>query len=187
MPITFEHVSYNYNPTDAKKRGASIPQALDDVSLTIPDGQFLAIIGHTGSGKSTLVQHMNGLLQPTSGRVLVDGLDLAEKANRRAVRRYVGLTFQYPEYQLFANTVAEDVAFGPRNLGVDEDEVQRRGRSAPLSFPAGSSAGWRSQGFSPCTPKCWCSTSPWQGWTRRAGSKSCSTCTSSTTSWGSPS
>ena len=130
MPITFEHVSYNYNPADAKKRGASIPQALDDVSLTIPDGQFLAIIGHTGSGKSTLVQHMNGLLQPTSGRVLVDGLDLAEKANRRAVRRYVGLTFQYPEYQLFANTVAEDVAFGPRNLGVDEDEVQRRVRSA---------------------------------------------------------
>ena len=130
MPITFEHVSYNYNPADAKKRGASIPQALDDVSLTIPDGQFLAIIGHTGSGKSTLVQHMNGLLQPTSGRVLVDGLDLAEKANRRAVRRYVGLTFQYPEYQLFEETVYKDISFGPKNMGLDEGEVDRRVREA---------------------------------------------------------
>ena len=130
MSIVFEHVSYDYSPADAKRRGASIPQALDDVSFEVPDGQFLAIIGHTGSGKSTLVQHMNGLLQPTQGRVAVNGLDLADRANRRTVRKYVGLTFQYPEYQLFANTVAEDVAFGPRNLGLDDTEVERRVKSA---------------------------------------------------------
>ena len=119
MPIVFENVSYDYAPEARKAGQADHALALCDVSLQIPDGQFVGIIGHTGSGKSTFIQHMNGLLQPTSGRVLVDGLDLADKANRRAVRRRVGIAFQYPEYQLFATTVEEDVAFGPRNLGVE--------------------------------------------------------------------
>jgi energy-coupling factor transport system ATP-binding protein len=99
--------------------------ALNDVSFEIADGEFLAVIGHTGSGKSTLVQHMNGLLLPTSGRVTVNGLDLADRNARQQVRRIVGMAFQYPESQLFAETVAEDVAFGPRNLGMSPDEVER--------------------------------------------------------------
>ena len=106
-------------------------KALNDVSLTINDGEFIGLIGHTGSGKSTLVQHLNGLIMPSSGRVLVDGLDLADKnTDRRAIRRRVGLVFQYPENQLFEETVAKDIAFGPKNLGLDEAEIDRRVRTA---------------------------------------------------------
>lgn len=131
MSIVFEHVSYDYAPERDKDDAAGrAPQALSDVDLEIGDGQFVGIIGHTGSGKSTLIQHMNGLLQPTEGRVLVDGLDLADKKNRRAVRKRVGIAFQYPEYQLFATTVVEDVSFGPRNLGLTDDEIDRRVRGA---------------------------------------------------------
>ena len=122
MSVVFQDVSYAY--------GADQPPALSHVSLTIPDGQFLGVIGHTGSGKSTLVQHMNGLLQPTSGRVIVDGLDLADRRSRHEVRRHVGVAFQYPEYQLFAATVREDVAFGPTNLGLGAAEVDGRVRRA---------------------------------------------------------
>ena len=121
MPVVFDHVSYDYDP--GSESGSL---ALRDISLEVADGEFLGIIGHTGSGKSTLVQHVNGLLQPTSGRVLVDGIDLSDKRHRKEVRRRVGMAFQYPETQLFAETVAEDVAFGPRNLGLSEDEVARR-------------------------------------------------------------
>lgn len=101
--------------------------ALADVSLTVQDGEFLAIIGPTGSGKSTLVQHFNGLLRPTRGRVVVNGLDLSDRrVNLRRVRQEVGLVFQYPEHQLFEETVLADVAFGPRNLGFSPEEVEHR-------------------------------------------------------------
>lgn len=105
--------------------------ALHDVTLTIPDGQFVGLIGHTGSGKSTLVQHLNGLMKPTSGEVLVDGQSLSDKStDLRAVRRKVGLVFQYPEYQLFEETVFKDIAFGPSNLGLSEVEIAERVREA---------------------------------------------------------
>lgn len=105
--------------------------ALDGVDLRVERGEAVAILGATGSGKSTLVQHFNGLLRPTSGRVLVDGTDLwAPGTDLRAVRRKVGLVFQYPEHQLFEETVFADVAFGPRNLGLDPGEVERRVREA---------------------------------------------------------
>ena len=126
MPIAAEGVNYVYmagSPYETK--------ALDDVNLTIEDGEFVALIGHTGSGKSTLVQHLNGLLAPTSGRVLVDGQDLADKGtDRRAVRFRVGLVFQYPENQLFEETVEKDIAFGPKNLGLPQEEIGRRVREA---------------------------------------------------------
>lgn len=106
-------------------------KALDDVSLTIHDGEFVGLIGHTGSGKSTLVQHLNGLILPTSGQITVDGMDLADKnTDKRAIRRRVGLVFQYPENQLFEETVAKDITFGPKNLGLDEAEIDRRVRTA---------------------------------------------------------
>lgn len=121
MPIAFEQVSFSYDDEH---------DALQNIDLVVDDGEFLGVIGHTGSGKSTLVQLMNALLVPTAGCVLVDGLDTRERKLRREVRTKVGLAFQYPETQLFANTVAEDVAFGPRNLGLSDDEVNRRVREA---------------------------------------------------------
>ena len=126
MSIVIEHLNYVY-----MQGGPYETKALNDVSLTINDGEFIGLIGHTGSGKSTLVQHLNGLIMPSSGRVLVDGLDLADKnTDRRAIRRRVGLVFQYPEHQLFEETVAKDIAFGPKNLGLDEAEIDRRVRTA---------------------------------------------------------
>ena len=121
MPVAFEQVSFSY---DGER------DALEDIELVVDDGEFLGVIGHTGSGKSTLVQLMNALLVPTAGRVLVDGMDTRERKLRRKVRTTVGLAFQYPETQLFANTVAEDVAFGPRNLDLPDGEVDRRVREA---------------------------------------------------------
>ena len=121
MSVAFEQVSFSY---DGER------DALEDIELVVDDGEFLGVIGHTGSGKSTLVQLMNALLVPTAGRVLVDGMDTRERKLRRKVRTTVGLAFQYPETQLFANTVAEDVAFGPRNLDLPDDEVDRRVREA---------------------------------------------------------
>lgn len=126
MSIVIEHLNYVY-----MTGGPYETHALNDVSLTIGDGEFVGLIGHTGSGKSTLVQHLNGLLTPSSGRVLVDGLDLADKeTDRRAVRCKVGLVFQYPENQLFEETVEKDIAFGPKNLGLAPDEIDRRVRDA---------------------------------------------------------
>ena len=101
--------------------------AVDHVDLEIESGSFVGIIGHTGSGKSTLIQHLNGLLKPTEGSILLDGKDIwAEKAQMRQVRFRVGLVFQYPEYQNFEESVAKDIAFGPRNMGLAEEEVQAR-------------------------------------------------------------
>ncbi|MDD6190459.1 MAG: energy-coupling factor transporter ATPase [Firmicutes bacterium] len=105
--------------------------ALDEVSFSVKDGDFFGIIGHTGSGKSTLLQHLNGLLKPKSGTIVISGTDItADGAVMRDVRRKVGLVFQYPEYQLFEETVAADVAFGPKNLGLAEEEVDERVREA---------------------------------------------------------
>ena len=105
--------------------------ALNDVSFSVERGEFIGIIGHTGSGKSTLMQHMNGLLKPTSGKILLDGKDIwTDKATTRQSRFRVGLVFQYPEYQLFEETVYKDIAFGPKNMGLDSAEVDRRVREA---------------------------------------------------------
>lgn len=105
--------------------------ALEDISFSINRGEFVGIIGHTGSGKSTLIQHMNGLLKPTSGSVLLDGRDIwSDKMLTRQCRFRVGLVFQYPEYQLFEETVYKDIAFGPRNMGLSETEIDRRVREA---------------------------------------------------------
>lgn len=133
MPIELQHVTHAYAAASSKRGAVAdkpVAPALDDVSLRVEDGELLAVIGHTGSGKSTLIRHLNGLLQPTSGRVLVDGLDLSKKTDRKAARRIVGMAFQYPEHQLFAPTVREDVGFGPRNLGLEPDEVDARVRDA---------------------------------------------------------
>ena len=105
--------------------------ALHDVSFSVARGEFIGIIGHTGSGKSTLMQHLNGLLKPTSGKILLDGCDIwADKKLTRQCRFRVGLVFQYPEYQLFEETVYKDIAFGPRNMGLDAKEIDRRVREA---------------------------------------------------------
>ena len=106
-------------------------KALDDVTFSVERGEFIGIIGHTGSGKSTLMQHMNGLLKPTSGTVSLDGVDIwTDKKTTRQARFRVGLVFQYPEYQLFEETVYKDIAFGPKNMGLKEEEVDRRVREA---------------------------------------------------------
>ena len=122
MPIQVEHLTHTYMP------GSPFSAvALHDVSLTIDDGELIGLLGHTGSGKTTLVQHLNGLIKPTEGRVVVDGLDLTQKGvSLLEVRKKVGLVFQYPEYQLFEETVAKDIAFGPRNMGLDEAEIAHR-------------------------------------------------------------
>ena len=120
MPIVLEHLSHTYFD------GTTSVSAVKDVSFEIREGEFLSIIGHTGCGKTTLVQHLNGLLLPTAGRVLVDGLDTADKKQRPDIRSLVGMVFQYPEYQLFADTVREDVGFGPKNMKLDQEEISLR-------------------------------------------------------------
>ncbi len=106
-------------------------KALDDMSFSVERGEFIGIIGHTGSGKSTLMQHLNGLLKPPSGRILLDGQDIwSDKKLTRQARFRVGLVFQYPEYQLFEETVYKDIAFGPKNMGLNKDEIDRRVREA---------------------------------------------------------
>lgn len=126
MSIVIEKLTHTYMPGSPFQA-----TAIHDVSLTIQDGEFIGLIGHTGSGKSTLIQHLNGLLRPSSGRVLIDGKDLFGKdTDKREVRRKVGLVFQYPENQLFEETVAADIAFGPKNLGLSPEEVDARVRDA---------------------------------------------------------
>ena len=120
------------NITHTYAAGSPFEQhAIRDVSLKTGSGELLGIIGHTGSGKSTLIQHLNGLLRPTEGKILLDGQDIWEKPkNIRAVRFRVGMVFQYPEYQLFEDTIYKDIAFGPRNMGLDDAEIDRRVRRA---------------------------------------------------------
>lgn len=127
MPIVVENLTHTYNPDSPLEA-----RALDGVSLTVRDGEFLGLIGATGSGKSTLIQHLNGLLRPTAGRILVDGVEITAtgKVGLRAVRQAVGLVFQYPEHQLFEETVRADIGFGPRNLGLTATAVESRVESA---------------------------------------------------------
>ena len=122
MLLTVENLSYTYMPGTPFE-----VKALKNINLEIPRGEYLAIIGQTGSGKSTLVQHLNGLLKPTKGRVLLEGEDIYQrKSGLKDLRQRVGLLFQYPEQQLFEETVFADVAFGPKNMGLDEAEIKRR-------------------------------------------------------------
>ena len=126
MSIRVEHLTHIYDkgmPTQSV--------ALDDISFTAEDGQFVGVIGHTGSGKSTLLQHLNGLLKPDSGRVIVGDVDItAPGTSMVEIRKRIGLVFQYPEYQLFEETVAKDVAFGPKNLGLSQEQIEERVREA---------------------------------------------------------
>ena len=121
MPIVVEKLSHTY-----MHKSALAVSAINDVSIVINEGEFLCIVGHTGSGKSTFIQHLNGLLLPTSGSVMVDGCDMLDKKQRQIGRRLVGMVFQYPEHQLFEETVYKDVAFGPVNMGLSEAEVKER-------------------------------------------------------------
>ncbi len=147
--IQFEHVSYSYQKSTRErarrsKKARSTSQAaawgndptsawaLRDVTFDVREGEMLGIVGHTGSGKSTIIQHMNGLVHPTQGRVLLRGTDMAEKHVSEEAKTIVGMVFQYPEHQLFANTVYEDVAFGPQNLGLSSEDVRERVQEALL-------------------------------------------------------
>ncbi|WP_077368814.1 energy-coupling factor transporter ATPase [Anaerosalibacter sp. Marseille-P3206] len=122
MIIKIENLTYVYNPNTPFET-----KALNGINIDINEGEFIGLIGHTGSGKSTLIQHLNGLAKPSSGKIIVDGIDITEKgAKLKEVRQKVGLVFQYPEYQLFEETVFKDIAFGPKNLGLSDEQVERR-------------------------------------------------------------
>lgn len=126
MSIKIEDLVHVYMPKSPFEK-----VALDNVNIEINDGEFVALIGHTGSGKSTLIQHMNGLLKPTSGRIIVDGEDITKAGVKLTdIRKKVGLVFQYPEYQLFEETIEKDIEYGPRNLGLAQEEITRRVKSA---------------------------------------------------------
>lgn len=126
MSIILKNVTYTYMPKTPFER-----TAISEINFEIERGEFVAIIGHTGSGKSTLVQHLNGILKPTSGSVSVDGVDLHDKKSAaKAARSKVGMVFQYPEHQLFEETIYEDIAFGPKNLGLSEEEIDTRVKRA---------------------------------------------------------
>ena len=122
MSIKIENLTHKYMPKTPFEK-----KALDNINLTIEDGEFLALIGHTGSGKSTLIQHLNGLLEASSGNILVDNIDITNKETKLTdIRKKIGLVFQYPEYQLFEETIEKDIAFGPNNLGLSSEEVSNR-------------------------------------------------------------
>lgn len=124
--IKIEHLNYIY------QQGMPYEMhALNDINLEIPDGDFTAIIGHTGSGKSTLIQHLNGLIKPTSGKIFINGVEITDsKTNMKEIRQKVGLVFQYPENQLFEETVYKDIAFGPKNIGLSNEEIDKRVKEA---------------------------------------------------------
>ncbi len=122
MIIKLNNLNYIYNSGNPFEK-----KALDNVNLEIKEGDFIGLIGHTGSGKSTMVQHLNGLMKPTTGQIIVDGIDITQKdANLKEVRQKVGLVFQYPEHQLFEETIYKDIAFGPKNLGLSDEEIHIR-------------------------------------------------------------
>lgn len=121
MAIVFQNVTHVFMPGSP-----FVTTAIKDITLTIEDGSFVGLIGHTGSGKSTLIQHINGLLKPTAGTVEVCGINTSVKSELMKLRRLVGLVFQYPEHQLFEETVEKDVGFGPKNMGLEEKEIKER-------------------------------------------------------------
>lgn len=126
MSIKIENLTHIY-----MKGSPFEKKALNNVNITINRGEFVALIGHTGSGKSTLIQHINGLLKPDSGKILIDDTNITEKRiNLNFIRKKVGLVFQYPEYQLFEETIEKDIAFGPKNLGLSDDEINKRVKKA---------------------------------------------------------
>lgn len=126
MSIKIENLTHIY-----MKGSPFEKKALDNVNITIDEGEFVALIGHTGSGKSTLIQHINGLLKPSSGKIVIDDIDITEKkVNLNFIRKKVGLVFQYPEYQLFEETIEKDIAFGPKNLGLSDDHINSRVKRA---------------------------------------------------------
>ena len=128
--IKAENVNYIYQQGMPFER-----QALYDVNIEIEDGSLVALIGHTGSGKSTLIQHFNALVKPTSGKIIINGIDVtAPKADLRLVRKTVGLVFQYPEHQLFEETVYKDIAFGPKNMGFSDEKIDKRVRESAALF-----------------------------------------------------
>ncbi len=122
MIMKISNLNYVYNPNTPFEQ-----KALDNINIEIKRGEFIGLIGHTGSGKSTLVQHLNGLIKPTSGSIIIDGVDITGKdANLKEIRQKVGLVFQYPEHQLFEETIYKDIAFGPKNLGLSKEEIHER-------------------------------------------------------------
>jgi energy-coupling factor transport system ATP-binding protein len=126
MSIKIENLTHIY-----MKGSPFEKKALDNVNITINEGEFVALIGHTGSGKSTLIQHINGLLKPNSGKIIIDDVDITvKKVNLNFIRKKVGLVFQYPEYQLFEETIEKDIAFGPKNLGLSNDHINNRVKRA---------------------------------------------------------
>lgn len=126
MSIKIENLTHIYMPKTPFEK-----TALNNISVEFKEGEFTALIGHTGSGKSTLIQHLNGLLKPSSGKILIDDIDITvKKANLTTIRKKVGLVFQYPEYQLFEETIEKDIAFGPRNLGLSEEDISKRVKRA---------------------------------------------------------
>ncbi|MBE6054649.1 MAG: energy-coupling factor transporter ATPase [Clostridium sartagoforme] len=126
MSIKIENLVHVYMPKSPFEK-----VALDNVNIEVNDGEFVALIGHTGSGKSTLIQHMNGLLKPTSGKIIVDGDEITKDGFKLTnIRKKVGLVFQYPEYQLFEDTIEKDIEYGPRNLGLEQEEITRRVKAA---------------------------------------------------------
>ncbi|MBR5066439.1 MAG: energy-coupling factor transporter ATPase [Lachnospiraceae bacterium] len=126
MPITADHLTYVYGGNKNL-----ITKAVDDISVTIDDGQFIGLIGHTGSGKTTFLQPLSGLIKPESGTVLIDGEDIfAKKFDLHSIRGKVGIVFQYPEHQLFEETVFKDVCYGPKNMGLEKEEIERRAKEA---------------------------------------------------------
>ncbi len=126
MSIVLTGVSHTYSPNSPYEM-----KAIKNIDLEITEGEIIGLIGHTGSGKSTLIQHFNGLLKPTEGRVLVDGVDIVKKGVKlKDIRKKVGLVFQYPEHQLFEETVYKDIAFGPKNIGLDQEKTKSRVRKA---------------------------------------------------------
>ena len=179
MSIILDHVNYVY--------GADTPlavHALNDVCLKIPDGQFIGIIGHTGSGKSTLMQHMNGLIRATDGHIYFNGEDIYDKDyDMKKLRSKVGLVFQYPEHQLFEVDVLTDVCFGPKNQGLSKEECEKRAKEAlelvgfpeelyyslRLSFPEDRREGRRLREFLPCARKYWYWMNRLPDWIREDG------------------
>ena len=126
MSIKIENLNYTYMPKTPFEK-----KALININCEFYDGEFIVLIGHTGSGKSTLIQHLNGLLKPTEGKIIVDGIDITDKKVKLTnIRKNIGLVFQYPEYQLFEETIEKDIEFGPRNLGLSEEEITRRVKRA---------------------------------------------------------